>query len=50
VGGHGGAGGGGGGAAAPATKKSAKEEAMLREFEAFMSSRDKDIAGPIMRK
>lgn len=33
-----------------AHKPSAKEQAMNREFEAFMASRDRDIAGPIMRR
>ncbi len=33
-----------------AHKPSAKEQAMNREFEAFMASRDRDIPGPLMRR
>ena len=40
--------GGGGGSAARAT--SAKEEALLREFEAYAACRDRDVKGPVMRK
>lgn len=32
------------------SKKSAKEEAFLREFEAFSASRERDVAGPAVRR
>lgn len=35
-----------GGSAAPAVQRSAKEERLLREFEAFSKSRDMEFAGP----
>lgn len=44
---------GGGGApaaAAPKEKRSPKEEALLREFEAFQKARDMDVPGPAARK
>jgi hypothetical protein len=40
-------GGGGGGAAA---RVSEKESALLREFEAYAASRDRDVKGPIARR
>lgn len=43
-------GGGGGGAANRGEKRSAKEDALLRDFEAYSASRDRDVAGPIARK
>jgi hypothetical protein len=47
----GGGGGGGGGAGAGAgAKRSAKEEALLREFETYAASRDRDVSPGIMRK
>ena len=44
----GGGGGGGGGGSARATTE--KEAALLREFEAYTASRDRDVKGPLMRK
>jgi hypothetical protein len=41
-------GGGGGGGSAHATTE--KEAALLREFEAYAASRDRDVKGPVMRK
>jgi hypothetical protein len=41
---RGGAGGG------PATKRSEKEEALLRDFEAYSAARDRDVAGPVQRR
>lgn len=43
---------GGGSAPAPAAapKRSAKEDALLRDFEAYAASRDRDVAPPVMRK
>lgn len=49
-GGGGGAGGAGGASAAPTAKRSAKEDALLREFEAFSASRDRDVPGPVARR
>ena len=51
-GGSGGAGGGAGGGASAAqtSKRSAKEDALLREFETFSASRDRDIQGPVARR
>jgi len=46
-------GGGGGGAAqspVPKEKRSPKEEALLREFEAFQKARDMDVPGPAARR
>jgi len=43
-------GGGGGGAANRGEKRSAKEDALLRDFEAYSASRDRDVAGPIARR
>lgn len=48
-----GGGGGGGGAAqspVPKEKRSPKEEALLREFEAFQKARDMDVPGPAARR
>lgn len=42
--------GGGGSTAAAAPKRSAKEDALLRDFEAYAASRDRDVAPPVMRK
>jgi len=36
--------------AAPAPKRSAKEEALLNEFQAYTSQRDRDIPGPAARQ
>jgi hypothetical protein len=36
--------------AAAAPKRSAKEDALLRDFEAYSASRDRDVAPPIMRR
>ena len=41
---------GGGAAAAPAVKRSVKEEALLRDFEAYSAQRDVGITMPVMRK
>ena len=41
---------GGKSAQAPAPKRSAKEDALSREYEAFTAARDRDVAGPIMRR
>ena len=43
---------GGGGGAAPTARSATteKEAALLREFEAYAASRDRDVKGPIMRK
>lgn len=47
----GGAGAGGmGGAGRPAPKVTEKESKLLREFEAFAASRDRDIPGPVRRQ
>ena len=49
-------GGTGGGATAAASrsdaaaKQTAKEAALLRDYESFMAARDRDIPGPIPRK
>lgn len=45
----GGAAGGGGGMGRPTDKRSAKEDALLREFEAYASSRDRDVQKPTAR-
>jgi len=49
MGGAAGAGGSGGGGAAGA-RVSEKESALLREFEAYAASRDRDVKGPISRR
>lgn len=36
--------------AAPAPKRSAKEDELLRQFEAFSKARDSEVAGPIARR
>lgn len=36
--------------ASAAPKRSAKEDALLRDFEAYAASRDRDVAPPVMRK
>jgi hypothetical protein len=44
---------GAGGATAskpPEPKRTAKEDELLRQFEQFTASRDKDIPGPVMRR
>lgn len=48
MGGGGGGGAGSGSGAARATSE--KEAALLREFEAYSASRDRDVKGPVMRK
>ena len=42
--------GGGGAAGGAARATSEKEAALLREFEAYAASRDRDVKGPVMRK
>lgn len=42
--------GAGGGGAGTGMKRSAKEEALLRDFEAYAASRDRDVSPGIMRK
>ena len=37
-------------ASAPAPKRSAKEEALLNEFQAYSAQRDRDIPGPPTRQ
>jgi hypothetical protein len=34
----------------PEPKRTAKEDELLRQFEQFTASRDKDIPGPVMRR
>lgn len=41
---------GGSTAAAAAPKRSAKEDALIRDFEAYTASRDRDVAPPLMRR
>jgi hypothetical protein len=41
---------GGAAPAAAAVKRSAKEEALLREFESFTAARDRDVPGPVRRQ
>lgn len=41
---------GGGSSAPPAPKRSAKEDALIRDFEAYSASRDSDVAPPPMRR
>lgn len=51
IGGGAGSGSVGGGAAGGAARAtSEKEAALLREFEAYAASRDRDVKGPVMRK
>jgi len=45
----GGGGGGGGGGGQHAEKRSAKEDALIREFDAYTASRDRDIQKPTQR-
>ena len=40
----------GGPPAAPAEKRSPKEDALLKDFEAYSQARDKDVAGPLRRQ
>ncbi|MEI6360368.1 MAG: hypothetical protein WCO50_08580 [Synechococcus sp. ELA619] len=49
LGGAGTGGGAGGGMGRPTEKRSAKEDALLREFEAYTSGRDRDIQKPLTR-
>jgi ABC-type Fe3+ transport system substrate-binding protein len=46
----GGAAGAGAGGGAAASRTSEKEAALLREFEAYAASRDRDVKGPIARR
>ena len=46
----GGGGAGGGAAAAPTEKRSPKEDALLKDFEAYSKARDRDVAGPPKRQ
>jgi hypothetical protein len=40
---------GGGGPAAPVVKQTAKEAALLKEYEAFTKARESDVGGPPKR-
>ncbi len=48
--GVGGGGGGGGGGGSAAARVSEKEASLLREFEAYAASRDRDVKGPVARR
>jgi len=41
---------GGPAASAPAEKRSPKEDALLKDFEAYSQARDRDVAGPLRRQ